>query len=173
MEKHFIFRITFLFQYMFGHFHTMLPQNPDAFSMYQRVWILRPNHHPADSGGKQGIGTRRLFSVVAARLQCDINGCPFGRFGTMCQRIPLRVGFAVPLMPALSDDRAVLTITAPTMGLGAVQPRPRSASTKARRIDSTSFIPLPPKEKALNESFRARRKDTREAVDKVVNSPQR
>lgn len=89
---------------MFRHFHTMLPQNPDTFSMYQRVRVLRTNHHSADSGGKQGIGTRRLFSVVAARLQCDINGCPFGRFGTMCQRIPLRMQLSVPFVISFPDN---------------------------------------------------------------------
>ena len=42
--------------------------------------------------------------MVAARLQCDINGCSFRRFGTMCQRIPLRMQLSVPFVISFPDN---------------------------------------------------------------------
>ena len=108
MEEDSVQRVTFFPQNVFRHLHTVRPQDRHALSRHQRIWVGGADHHPADAGCQDRIHAGRLLSVVTAGLQCHIHGGSGGVGGAGCQRIPLRVWLPVPLMPALSDDRAVL-----------------------------------------------------------------
>ena len=101
-------RVTFLPQNVFRYLHAARAQNRHALSRHQRIWVCGADHHPADAGCQDRIHAGRLLSVVTAGLQRHIHGGSGGVGGAGCQRVALRVGFPVPLMPALSDDRAVL-----------------------------------------------------------------
>ena len=108
VEKDLVQRVTFLPQNVFRYLHAVRPQDRHALSCHQRIWVGGADHHPADAGCQDRIHAGRLLSVVAAGLQRHIHGGSGGVSVAGCQRIPLRVGFPVPLMPALSDNCAVL-----------------------------------------------------------------
>ncbi len=158
VEEHLVQRIAFLLQNIFGHIYAVCAQDCNSFSSHQRIRVSRTHDHPVNARVQNRIHAGRLLSVMAARLQCYIQGRSLRIFGAGCQRIALRMSLTVSLVPALSDDPALFTTTAPTIGLGDVHPQPFFASCKARRIYSLSFIVSPPKEKALNKNVQGKPK---------------
>ena len=134
-------RVTFLSQNIFRHLHAARVQDRHALSRHQRIWVGGADHHPADAGCQDCIHAGRLLSVVTAGLQRHIHGGSGGVGGAGCQCIPLRVGFTVPLMPALSDNCAVLYDHGAHHGIGRRPPpapfRQRQGQTHIFRIVHT------------------------------------
>ena len=87
--------------------YAVCAQDCNSFSGHQRIRVSRTHDHPANARVQNRIHTRRLLSVMEARLQCDIQGRSMRIFGAGCQRIALRMSVAVSLVPALSDDPAL------------------------------------------------------------------
>ena len=125
------------------------------------AWISSPSTSSASRGDSCPARRRPGILALAAVLKLD-NLIPHLRF----QRhhagrshgqypVPLRVGIHVPAVPALSDI-AVFTITAPTVSWA-----PSTPALFRQRQGPDAYVlhrslPLPPKRKSLNESFRAR-----------------
>ena len=134
-------RVTFLPQNVFRHLHAVRPQDRRALSRHQRIWVGGADHHPADAGCQDRIHAGRLLSVVTARLQRHIHGGSGGVGGAGCQRVALRMGLPVPLVPALSDNCAVLYDHGAHHGIGrrpALSPlRQRQGQTHRFRIVHT------------------------------------
>ena len=136
VEEDLVQCVTFLAQNVFRHLHAVRPQYRHALSRHQRIWVGGADHHPADAGCQDRIHAGRLLSVVAARLQRHIHGGSGGVGGAGCQRVPLRVGFTVPLMPALSDNCAVLYDHGAHHGIGR---RPTPALFRQRQGQTHIF----------------------------------
>ena len=136
VEEDPIQRVTFLAQNVFRHLHAVRPQDRHALSRHQRIWVGGADHHPADAGCQDRIHAGRLLSVVAAGLQRHIHGGSGGVGGAGCQRVALRMGFAVPLMPALSDNCAVLYDHGAHHGIGR---RPTPALFRQRQGQTHIF----------------------------------
>ena len=129
-------RVTFLPQNVFRYLHAARAQDRHALSRHQRIWVSGAGHHPADAGCQDRIHAGRLLSVVAARLQRHIHGGSGRVGGAGRQRVPLRVGFTVPLMPALSDNCAVLYDHGAHHGIGR---RPAPALFRQRQGQTHIF----------------------------------
>ena len=107
VEEHLVQRIAFLLQNIFGHIYAVCAQDCNSFSGYQRIRVSGTHDHPVNARVQNRIHAGRLLSVMAARLQCHIQGRSLRIFGAGCQRIALRMSLTVSLVPALSDDPAL------------------------------------------------------------------
>ena len=86
----------------------------------------------ATPGRDQQVGAGRAARrFMRARLERHIDSRAARRFARLGQRHRLGMRPPAGLGPAAADDPAVRTITQPTLGLGAVRPRPRSDSASA------------------------------------------
>ena len=108
MEEDRVERVALPTHKVLHHRDAVLPQHPHAFSGDQRVGVARTDHDAADPVLNDRQRAGRLFAVVAARLQRDIDRRAFRRLRERPQRVPLRVQFSVLVMPSLRDHAAAL-----------------------------------------------------------------
>ena len=85
-----------------------------------------------DARGDERVGARRRRPWWLHGSSVTYDVAPRAAVARLAQREDLGVRLPGARVEALADDRAVATITQPTSGLGAVAPRPRSASATAR-----------------------------------------
>lgn len=103
---------------MLGHRHPVFTKLPDALPRHQRIGIVRPHHHVGDTCRQNGLGAGRLLAVMTAGFQGHVQGRTPRVLGAGGQRVALRVGLTVTLVPALADDAAVLDDHSPHHGIG-------------------------------------------------------
>lgn len=68
VKKHLIQAVTFLLQHVLRYLYAMLSQNPNSLSCHKWIGVCRADHHAPNACLQNGIHTRRLSALMAARL---------------------------------------------------------------------------------------------------------
>ena len=72
MEKDGVERVTFFAQHVLCHRDAVFPQDLHALPRNEGVRVRRPHDHAGNAALDDRVGTRRLLTVMAARLERHI-----------------------------------------------------------------------------------------------------
>ncbi len=89
------------------YLHAGRAQAPETAPVDLRVGIADGADDARDARREQGVGARRLATVVAARLERDVGRGPDDRLAAGVQRVALCVRLAAPDVPSLAQDASV------------------------------------------------------------------
>ena len=100
-----------------GHFDAGPPQS--LVARHKRVGIEHAHDHARNAGLDKRLGARRRLARMAAGLQGDIGRGTGRRLAASRKRLPLGMGTAETVVPALADDTAVSHNDGADKGVGA------------------------------------------------------
>ena len=97
------------------------------------IGIFERRDHARNAGGDDGVGARRRFAVMRARLERDVERRAARRLAGAAQRLDFGMRPPAGLRPAAADDDAVLDDHRADRGIGpgAAEPAPAKRQAQA------------------------------------------
>jgi hypothetical protein len=118
----------------------------------QGIRVVRAYHDAGNARRENGLGTRRLASMVAAGFQSDVHRGPRRRFAAVRESVPFGVQVPAAAVIALPDDASVFDDYRAYHGVGTGPAEPLFGQGEGQTHIVDIVHVSPPKEKALNTS---------------------